>query len=104
MPMPVPPDVMAAAHACARQLRHSLQLSLFGFDLIRSSSADPPSAVTSSPHDSAAPGRCYLVDVNYFPSYKTLNDLPAKLIAICIARHHAEGGMFTPPTDTRTVS
>ena len=99
----VPPDVLAAAHACARQLRHCLQLSLFGFDLIRSS-ADSAPASTGSSDGNTASGRCYLVDVNYFPSYKTLTDLPAKLIAICLARHHAEGGLFTPPAGTDAVS
>jgi hypothetical protein len=88
-PHTVPPDVMAAAQLCAQQLRERLQLSLFGFDLIRS--ADGPDG---------APGRCFLVDVNYFPSYKgTLNDLPAKLLSICVARHAAEGGLFTPPAE-----
>lgn len=60
-------ELFAAVRAIGTRLRDELQLSLFGFDVIVA--------------DGGARELC-VIDVNYFPSYKELDDFDALL------RHH----------------
>ncbi|RLN92626.1 hypothetical protein BBJ28_00026815, partial [Nothophytophthora sp. Chile5] len=53
-----------AVRAIGERLREQLQLSLFGFDVIVA--------------DDGAQ-ELYVIDVNYFPSYKELDDLSSQL-------------------------
>lgn len=117
-PSTVPPAIKQAASKCAAQLRQLLQLRLFGFDLIlqtphaadsATSAASAPSAPSSflppAPTDTApfppAP-RCFLIDVNYFPSYKSVDDLREKLLRFC-AKHRptaTRSAEATPPSSS----
>jgi len=57
--------IFARVRAIGERIRETLGLSLFGFDVIVS--------------DAAA--ECFVIDVNYFPSYKELEDFSAVLRA-----------------------
>ncbi|RLN88770.1 hypothetical protein BBJ28_00025165 [Nothophytophthora sp. Chile5] len=57
-------EIFAAVRAIGERLREQLQLSLFGFDVIVA--------------DDGAQ-ELYVIDVNYFPSYKELDDLSSQL-------------------------
>lgn len=113
-PLVVPPDVLSVAHECVRQLRRQLQLTLFGFDLIRAThpasagsgltplGVSPPSlssfggSGSSSLLHSNGSGstRYFLIDINYFPSYKTLTGLTHKIITVCLKQ---QTKMLPPP-------
>jgi hypothetical protein len=95
----VPAAVHAIARACAAELRRHLQLTLFGFDLIQACDTNDPAhrsiddVATSSSSSASTPAAAaaaaaaadyFLIDINYFPSYKSLTDLPHKLITICL--------------------
>ncbi|CAM9320701.1 unnamed protein product [Ectocarpus sp. 8 AP-2014] len=59
-----PPSLsLAAANLAARRMRETFGLSLFGFDLIVD----------------RATGETFVIDVNYFPSFKDLADFPQVL-------------------------
>ena len=77
----IPASVYSIACHCAEQLRQRLQLSLFGFDLIRHT---PPSSTMSPASDSY-----YIIDVNYFPSFKSVEQLDVKIINLCLRQHAA---------------
>ncbi|CAN0416661.1 unnamed protein product, partial [Ectocarpus sp. 8 AP-2014] len=51
---------LEAAKLAARRMRETFGLSLFGFDLIVD----------------RATGETFVIDVNYFPSFKDLTDFP----------------------------
>ncbi|CAN0365732.1 unnamed protein product, partial [Ectocarpus sp. 13 AM-2016] len=51
---------LEAARLAARRMRETFGLSLFGFDLIVD----------------RATGETFVIDVNYFPSFKDLADFP----------------------------
>jgi hypothetical protein len=105
----VPAAVRAIADECAAQLRQHLKLALFGFDLIRACAPTPigeepvstltldglalscplpalPAMPSRSGSPSLAPAEYFLIDINYFPSYKTLSNLTTKLLRLCL-RH-----------------
>jgi hypothetical protein len=73
--------IEGVARACVGPLRSKLQLTLFGFDLIHHR------AGSDRPHDHDT---FFIVDINYFPSYKTMTGLPEKLIAICLKKRAQE--------------
>ena len=121
----VPPDVLAVAHACVHQLRRQLQLTLFGFDLIRatapledasSSSSDAaatpaPGAVAAVAAPVSAPSllpssspRYFIIDINYFPSYKTLTGLTHKIIQVCLKKQQQQQPQLQPPQQQCTSS
>lgn len=58
------------------RLRQMLQLSLFGFDLIISVAAETP--------------RIYIVDINFFPSFKVDPDFPSHLLDFLVATAKAQ--------------
>ncbi len=102
---PVPPEVYSVARSMARQLREATGgLALFGFDVLRTSEVSggsrlhgrgdtaaslalsSSSSSSSSSLQSAPLPRYVIIDVNYFPSYTSVPDLPAKLVALCVRR------------------
>lgn len=56
-------EIFAAVRAIGERIREALGLSLFGFDVIVSDATQ----------------ELYVIDVNYFPSYKELDDFSSAL-------------------------
>jgi len=92
---PRPPS-LPQIRLAARLLQEAFKLQLFGFDVIVPSSSFPPSLPPSSSPSScsASPvneegreeeggregeGELLIVDVNFFPSFKEVEDFPARL-------------------------
>lgn len=84
----VSPAIDSVARSCAAALREKLGLTLFGFDLIQAADDTPsnPSNGPSSTSPSSPDARYFILDINYFPSYKNLPDLATKLITACLRR------------------
>jgi hypothetical protein len=109
----VSPAVVAVARACAEQLRKHVLLTLFGFDLLDSGAASAPATAAtdaasttgaaavpahsswaangaSTSASAAASARFQLIDINYFPSYKTVSNLRDKLLRVCLRVHREQ--------------
>jgi Inositol 1,3,4-trisphosphate 5/6-kinase ATP-grasp domain len=59
-------------------LKRAFGLELFGFDILITSASPPPQS-TSSQVGGLERRRMLVVDVNYFPSYKEVDNFPALL-------------------------
>ena len=60
------------------KLKKAFGLELFGFDILIASNNTPAPAVGNA-CDNHSRKRMYVVDVNYFPSYKEVSDFPSLL-------------------------
>jgi len=66
--------------AAANAIRTEFGLSLFGFDVITPRLAfTPEDAATKKPNSTSEQHLIIIIDVNYFPSYKEVEDFPTRL-------------------------
>jgi len=103
-PTSVPAAVRHVAEQCASQLRRQLQLRLFGFDIIQQDStqvtkeSEAHNQVASALSTGLDEPTFFLVDMNYFPSYKSIPDLTLRFLSLCVRyAPQSHPSLSTPP-------